>query len=219
MASEPVGRTLILLDAATLQQGASDLAASDARFASLLNSNGLPPLWERSAGFPTLVKIILEQQVSLDSAAAAYTKLVASIGMVAPEAFLQLSDSELKTIGFSRQKTGYCRGLAAGVVDGSVDLDHLGDLEDDAARSYLTSIRGIGPWTADVYMLFALRRPDVWPAGDRALVVSMRENLGLAEIPTYDTAEVLAVRWKPWRSVAARMLWHGYLIERGRSLD
>lgn len=214
-----MGRALSLLDAAILERGARELAASDSRFASLLKSNGVPPLWGRSAGFATLVKIILEQQVSLDSAAAAYEKLVAAIGEVTPEAFLPLSDSELKAIGFSRQKTGYCRGLASGILDESIDLDRLRDLEDGAARSYLTGIRGIGPWTADVYMLFALRRPDIWPAGDRALVVSIRENLGLAQIPTYEAAEELAKGWRPWRSVAARMLWHGYLIDRGRSLD
>ncbi len=175
-------------------------------------------MWARDGGFPTLVKIILEQQVSLDSAAAAFANLEAAIGAVAPAAFLRLDDAELKKIGFSRQKAGYCRGIASGIIDGSIDLDVLDDMDDRSAHSYLTSIRGIGPWTADVYLLFALRRPDVWPMGDRALVVSMAEHLPLEEVPSYDEAGAIAAAWQPWRSVAARMLWHAYLAKRGRSL-
>ncbi len=186
--------------------------------ARLYEANGAPPLWARPGGFATLVKIVLEQQVSLDSAAAAYANLEAAIGEVTAAGFLTLDDVELRRIGFSRQKTGYCRGLASGVCDGSIDVDGMVDLDDDAARSYLTQIRGIGPWTADVYLLFALRRPDIWPMGDRALVVSMTESMPLDDIPTYPDAEEIAVTWRPWRSVAARMLWHNYLARRGRSL-
>jgi DNA-3-methyladenine glycosylase II len=92
-------------------------------------------------------------------------------------------------------------------------------MDDEAAREYLTAVRGIGPWTGDVYLLFALRRPDVWPNGDRALVVAMAENLPLPAPPSYDEAREIADQWRPWRSVAARMLWHAYLLKRGRSLD
>ncbi|MDJ0954435.1 MAG: DNA-3-methyladenine glycosylase 2 family protein [Acidimicrobiia bacterium] len=194
------------------------MAAADPRLRRLYESNGAPPLWEREGGFATLVKIVLEQQVSLDSAAAAFRNLEAALGTVAPERFLTLDDAELKRIGFSRQKAGYCRGLAAGIIDGSVDLAALDGMDDAAARAALTAIRGIGPWTADVYLLFALRRPDVWPMGDRALVVSMAENLPLDEVPGYDEAAEIALAWGPWRSVAARMLWQAYLAARGRSL-
>lgn len=223
MAAKPVGRTLSIdlprLDAVTLEDAVNQLAAADHRLAGLRQSNGVPPLWGRNEGYPTLVKIILEQQVSLDSAAAAFSKLEEAGGAVAPSSFLTLDDFELKRIGFSRQKAGYCRGLAAGILDGSVDLDELAMLDDATARGRLEEIRGIGPWTADVYLLFALQRPDVWPMGDRALVVSMGESLPLAEVPSYELAAEIAAEWRPWRSVAARMLWHAYLKRRGRNLD
>jgi DNA-3-methyladenine glycosylase II len=164
------------------------------------------------------VKIVLEQQVSLASAAAAYANLERAIGAVEPARFLTLDDQTLKDIGFSRQKAGYCRGLAAGLLDGSLDLRLLPEMGDDEARSYLTSIKGIGPWTAEVYLLFAVQRPDSWPMGDRALVVSMAESLPLDQIPSYAAAGEIAQGWRPWRSVAARMLWHAYLSKRGRSL-
>ena len=228
MASEPLGRALTCgrepqvptrLDETTLKAAVSQLAAADHRLGRLYETNGLPPLWRRPTGFATLVKIILEQQVSLDSAAAAFANLESAIGEVTPAGFLHASDDELKEIGFSRQKAGYCRGLATGLVDGSLDLGHLENRDDASALAYLVAIRGIGPWTADVYLLFALSRSDVWPRGDRALAVSMMENLGFDDVPTYEAAERLAQRWRPWRSVAARMLWHGYLLSRGRTLE
>lgn len=195
------------------------LASSDSRLGRLYAANGAPPLWGRESGFPTLVKIVLEQQVSLDSAAAAFGNLHAALGTVDPAGFLELDDAQLKTVGFSRQKAGYCRGIATGILDGSIDLDELESLDDETAHHRLKAIRGIGPWTADVYLLFVLRRPDVWPTGDRALVVSMAESLPLDEIPSYEDADVMAAAWQPWRSVAARMLWHAYLLKRGRSLS
>ncbi len=219
MAAQPLERTLIRLDDVTIRCGAEALAEADPRLGRLLEVNGVPPLWSRPGGFATLVKIVLEQQVSLDSAAAAYANLSAALGEVSPAAFLNLDDAELRRIGFSRQKAGYCRGLAAGVVDGSIDLSRTAAMEDDAARTYLTNIRGVGPWTADVYLLFALRRPDVWPMGDRALVVSMAENLPLPGVPGYAEAAAIATAWLPWRSVAARMLWLAYLTSRRRSLE
>lgn len=208
-----------MLDDAALALGSRELASRDAQIGRLLAANGVPPLWGRDTGFSTIVKIILEQQVSLDSAAAAFANLEHALGEVSPEGFLELGDAHLKTIGFSKQKAGYSRGVAAGLVDGSIDLDHLEDLDDEAARQYLMAIRGIGPWTADVYLLFALRRSDVWPNGDRALVVSMMETLDLEDVPSYEAADRIAQRWRPWRSVAARMLWHAYLVARGRTLE
>ncbi len=223
MAPRSLGRTLsespLRLDAPVLGNAAAVLGAADPRLGRLLEANGLPPLWSRDEGFPTLVKIILEQQVSLDSAAAAFANLVDAITKVEPATFLDLDDDELKTIGFSRQKAEYCRGIAAQLIDGSLELNALGTIADDEVRNVLTALKGIGPWTADVYLLFPLARPDVWPRGDRALVVSMAESLPLLEIPSYEEAEQIAQQWRPWRSVAARVLWHAYLSNRGRSLD
>ena len=219
MAAESLGRALSHIDERSIRVAAEELAAADARLAKLLDRNGVPPVWARPTGFPTLIKIILEQQVSLDSAAAAFRNLEQSIGEVDPARFLSLDGAELKRIGFSRQKASYCRGLAHGLLDGSVDLEGLERRSDEIARSELMAIRGVGPWTADVYLLFALLRPDVWPVGDRALVVSMAEQFGLDDVPDYETAASWAGSWQPWRSVAARMLWHAYLLRRGRSLQ
>lgn len=201
-----------------LRRGVAALAAADPRLAGLLRLNGIPPLWARAEGFPTLLKIILEQQVSLDSAAAAYANLEAELGTVDPTAFLGLDATTLRRIGFSRQKAGYGRLLAEGLLRGTIDLAGLRNLGDAAARAGLMKVKGVGPWTADVYLLFALNRPDVWPAGDRALVVSMAESLQLDAVPSYESAAAMADSWRPWRSVAARMLWHAYLLRRGRSL-
>ena len=218
MATGSLGRALTRLVEASLQQGVAALAAQDPGLARLADRNGVPPLWPRPPGFATLVRIVLEQQVSLESAAAAFANLEERLGTVEPRPFLEIGDAELKHIGFSRQKAGYCRGIATGLIEGRIDLDELEGLPDAAARQRLMEVRGIGPWTADVYLLFVMRRPDVWPVGDRALVVSMAEHLELDEVPEYDRAARIAQSWSPWRAVAARMLWHAYLVRRGRAL-
>jgi len=196
------------------QQGLAHAAATlgeiDPDFARLNAVLGAPPLWERDPGFPTLVYIILEQQVSLASAAAAYNKLQDAIE-ISPENFLLLDDAELKRIGFSRQKTGYCRGLARAVIEGAFDLDALPSMDDHTARTALMEIKGIGLWTADIYLLMALLRPDIWPVGDLALVAALQKLKKLPTRPQPDEVDQLAEPWKPWRAVAARMLWQYYL--------
>jgi DNA-3-methyladenine glycosylase II len=202
------------LDQKSLGRAVSALVEKDARLARIHRELGPPPLWAREPGFPTLVSIILEQQVSLASARAAWLRLQASTGTLTPEAFLALNDGELKRIGFSRQKAAYCRGLARSVLDRELALDDLPRLDDEAARSALVRIKGIGPWTADIYLMEALLRPDVWPAGDIALATAYQECYGLASRPTPDRLEKAGNRWRPWRSVAARLLWHQYLSAR-----
>ena len=177
---------------------------------------GPPPLWDRDTGFPSLLKIILEQQVSLASAQATYDKLLAKANPLTPESLLHLSDDELKAAGFSRQKTRYARILAEETRCGSLDLHGLQRLDDKEVMGALTSLTGIGPWTAGIYLLMALRRPDVWPRGDLALLSAMRDVKELDDIPGNDEAAIIADGWRPWRSVAARILWHHYLSERGR---
>ncbi len=183
----------------------------DPTLAGLAERNGVPPLWPREPGFPTMVRLILEQQVSLASAEAAFRRLEQSLGRVEPEGFIGLDDTELRAIGFSRQKTGYARGIATGLLDGSIDLTAIGGLDDAAALDRLLDIRGIGPWTSACYLLFAHRRSDVWPPGDRALQVSMGRVFDLAAVPSVEESNVRAAAWRPLRSVAARMLWHDYL--------
>jgi len=200
----------------TFATGIRGLVERDSRLAAAVARWGDPPFWTHEPGFPGLVLEILSQQVSLASADAAYAKLAQHIGAILPEDFLTLDDATLKAIGFSRQKAGYVRGLARAIADGELDLAAIGQMDDAAVRAALLPIKGIGPWTVDCYLLFALRRPDVWPTGDLALVKAMQEVLGLAEVPSYPEADVIAEAWHPWRAVAARILWHAYLSARGR---
>ncbi len=194
----------------------SDLSRRDAALAAVVSKWGTPPFWTHTPGFPGLVIGILSQQVSLESARAAYTKLEKAIGPVRPQAFLSLGDEALRTIGFSRQKGTYVRDLAYAILNGDVDLNAMVRMDNDRARTYLMQRRGIGAWTADTYLLFALRRPDVWPSGDLALEKAIQEVKGLTKTPGSKEADQIAKQWRPLRAVAARVLWYHYLCERGR---
>ena len=199
----------------TLRQGVAILAARDADLAALLHRWGPPPLWAREPGFPALILIILEQQVSLASARAAFNRLLAYATPLTPARFLQLDDETLRTVGFSRQKMAYARHLAQAIAGGEFDLDGLATLPDEAARAALMARKGIGPWTADVYLLMCLGRPDSWPVGDLGLLVAVQTVKRLARRPTAVEMVEIAEPWRPWRAVAARLLWHHYLSERG----
>jgi DNA-3-methyladenine glycosylase II len=187
------------------------LARRDADLARVVAEYGRPPLWAREQGFPTLVHVILEQQVSLASARAAFDRLNACASPLTPEAFLRLDDGQLRRAGFSRQKTAYARGLAHAVTSGSLDLDALADLNDEEAKAALLRLKGVGAWTADIYLLMALGRPDAWPAKDLALAVAAREVKRLPARPTPPELEALGEAWRPFRAAAARILWHYYL--------
>jgi len=188
----------------------------DPDLAQAVSRWGKPPFWTHAPGFAGIVLAILSQQVSLESAQAAYTKLENAIGSINPEEFLSLDDSALRAIGFSRQKTSYVRGLAQEISASEFDLDDLEAMDNELARKRLIEVRGIGPWTADTYLLFALRRSDAWPSGDLALEKAIQELKVLATIPGSEDADRIAEQWRPWRAVAARILWHHYLCERGR---
>ena len=205
------------LDEATLATAVAALAARDPDLAGIVARYGPPPLWDRAPGFATLLHIVLEQQVSLASAQAAFDRLRAAADPLTPARFLELSDAELLAVGFSRQKARYGRALAAAVVDGSLDLDGLDGLEDDAVHGALQAIPGIGPWTSTIYLLMVLGRPDVWPVGDIALAESVGQVKGLGRRPDATEMAGLGETWRPWRSVAARLFWHDYLARRGRS--
>lgn len=199
------------LTEASLAKGAALLAERDPQLGAVVARYGPPPLWERPPGFATLLRIILEQQVSLASAAAAFDRLLGRLHPLTPRAFLTLDDDVLRRVGFSRQKSRYGRALAAALVDGSLDLAALDQQSDEDVRATLTTLPGIGPWTADTYLLMALRRPDVWPAGDVALQASVQDLKGLSNRPSSDEMNELAAPWRPWRAVAARVLWFHYL--------
>ncbi|HEU5203549.1 MAG TPA: hypothetical protein VFU17_04575 [Candidatus Limnocylindrales bacterium] len=198
----------------SLAAAVRELTERDAVLASIVERFGGPPLWDRPAGFATLVHIILEQQVSLASAGAAYGRLRERVDPLTPAAFLSLTDAELLAIGFSRQKARYARALAAAVMNGTLDIDGLDQLDDEAVEQALTTVSGLGPWTVTIYRLMALRRPDAWPASDIALAQSLAEVQGLPERPSPGEMLAIAETWRPWRAVAARILWHGYLERR-----
>ena len=195
----------------TLALAARELAARDQTLAGIHAVHGDPPLWRRAAGFPTLVHIILEQQVSLKSAKSMLTRLEKAIQPFTPLRFIELGDAHLRSLGVTRQKSAYLLHLSASIIDGELNFTKLSRMNDDEARLVLTRIKGIGAWSADVYLLMAMRRADIWPAGDLALAVAMKDLMGLATRPGPVELEKLAEKWRPHRAVAARMLWQYYL--------
>ena len=199
------------LTGATLRVAVRALCRQDRDLAAIVRRHGPPPLWSRRPGFSTLVRIVLEQQVSLHSARALYLRLERSLGRVTPEGVETLGEDGLRLLGFTRQKAAYCHGLSCTIRGGTLDLRAIANADDVAARAALLAIRGVGPWTADIYLLMALRRPDVWPLGDLALAEAARQVKRLPSRPTHDVLSRIAAQWAPWRSVAARILWHYYL--------
>ena len=195
------------------------LAGREKIFASVVERFGMPPLWEREPGFPTLMHIILEQQVSLASAKTAFDRLCAAIGPPTPASFLTLDDVQLKTIGFSRQKARYGRELSRAIVEGRLDLEALANADDDTVRAELIKLPGIGHWTVDVYLLLVLRRPDAFAPTDLALQVSVQRLKKLKTRPTPLQVAAMAEKWRPYRAGAARLLWHAYLSERAQKKD
>jgi DNA-3-methyladenine glycosylase II len=203
----------------SMQRGIDYLCARDRDLRSVISKYGNPPLWNRKPGFATLLRIILEQQVSLASAAACYNKLQAAIVQINPENFLPLSDTQLKEIGFSRQKTAYTRNIAELIVSGQLNLDELINKSDIEVAKILIAIRGIGRWTIDIYLLMALQRKDIWPQGDLALVKSITKLKNTAPGENGNDILKLTERWTPWRSVAARILWHYYLSDSSKDIQ
>lgn len=204
----------VRLNRKSLIKAVEYLEVRDRHLKLVVSKFGPPPLWEREEGFKTLIYIILEQQVSLASAKAAYDKLLEKIGSITSVNFLKLSDVELKLIGFSRQKTSYGRNLADAITTERLNLTELSNLDDAQAKEQLMNIKGIGPWTADIYLLMALGRPDIWPNGDIALASAVQKLKGIASRPSFEELNRMSLKWKPWRAVAARILWHYYLSER-----
>jgi DNA-3-methyladenine glycosylase II len=195
----------------SLAAGARALGRFDPDLAGVLSRHGTPPLWGREPGFATLVGIILEQQVSLASGRAAFARVERTSGRVTPKRIAALSERRLRAAGLTRQKAHYVRGLALAIVRGELDLAAIDAMEDEAAHAELTKLKGIGPWSADVYLLMALGRRDVWPRHDLALASAMREVKRLSSVPTPERQLAISESWRPWRAVAARILWHHYL--------
>lgn len=205
-----------MLTKARLVEAASYLATKDRDLAAIFKQHGPPPMWQRQPGFATLVHIILEQQVSLASAASMFARLQRHIDPFEPGRMLQLGEVQLRTLGLTRQKTAYCLHLAETIASNQLKLESFARLDDEIVKASLMQVKGIGLWSAEVYLLMVLRRPDIWPASDLALATAVRKVKRLKERPTTEQLVQLAERWRPFRSVAARMLWQSYLAERGK---
>jgi DNA-3-methyladenine glycosylase II len=202
----------IRLTRAALAVATDVLAGRDPGLARIVRDHGSPPLWARRTGYATLARIILEQQVSLASGAALYRRLEQRIpGGVSPRAVLAAGPDGLRALGVTRQKSAYLVALADRLDSGRLALRVVARAPDADAAALLQQVPGIGPWTARIYLLMALRRPDVWPVGDLALHKALVGLRGLPRLPTSEEAERLAAAWSPYRAVAARILWHGYL--------
>jgi DNA-3-methyladenine glycosylase II len=199
-----------------LDDGIAALSAEPV-FRAILDRAGAPRFRRRANGFPTLLHIILEQQVSIDAAAAMHRRLVGLCRPLEPVPFLALDDDTLKRCGFSRQKTGYARGLAEAVTSGRLDFAALAATPDDEARNALVALKGIGRWSAEIYLIFALGRADIWPAGDLGLQFAVAECFGLEERPKEPALREMGERWRPWRTVAACLFWQSYLHKRNRA--
>jgi DNA-3-methyladenine glycosylase II len=187
------------------------LAKADPDLASIINQYGYPPYWSRPNTFESLVHIILEQQVSLASALSALNKLKEKIQQVTPSRILLLTDEEFKACYFSRQKTAYVKYLAEALISKKLDLDELTYLSDVDVRSKLTALKGIGNWTADIYLLMILHRTNIFPVGDLAVINAVKKLKGLPAATTKEEILMIAEAWQPYRSIAAMLLWHYYL--------
>jgi len=200
----------------TVARAARILVKRDSDLALILERHGPPPLWARPPGFATLIQIILEQQVSLASAAALFARLKRSVVPFRPARMLELGEAHLKASGLTRQKTSYCLHLSESLTEKRLQLSRLPLMNDADVRAALMQIKGLGNWSADVYLLMVLLRPDVFPARDLALVTAVTEVKQLPSRPNSNQLQAMAEEWRPYRSVAARMLWQSYLAKRGK---
>ena len=198
----------------SLAAAAKTLAARDRHLKSIYQIHGAPPMWARRPGFPTLLRIVLEQQVSLVSARAMYERLKSNIEPFTAAGFIESGEAYLRSLGVTRQKAHYCVQVAHAFTNGQ--LDRISSMSDQDAHARLLSIKGVGPWTANIYLLMALRRPDIWPDGDVALATAVGKLRKIDPRPPFPELAQIAERWRPYRSVAARMLWQYYLAERDR---
>lgn len=201
---------MTILSQDTLNEGLQFLSVRDPDLARVLTRHGPPNLRSQPPGFPALLKIILGQQVSRSSAASTYQRLCDAIGPPEPASFQSLDDDALRAIGFSRQKSRYGRELASAILEGRLQLDLLAARDDDEVRATLTAMPGIGPWSAEIYLLFALRRSDAWPASDLGIIVGAQKVKGLPARPSRQELDEMAEHWRPWRGLATFILWHGY---------
>lgn len=193
-----------------MEEVLAELGRRDVDLARAHLEAGTPALRKREPGFGTLLNIILSQQLSATAAQAIHKRLASLAGPVTPERFLALDDGSLRAIGFSRQKILYGRGLAQAIAEGRLDLARIQRMEDEEAIATIIQIKGLGRWSAEIYLLFALKRPDIWPVDDLAVTIALQRLKRLKVPPNRKRMLALAEPWRPWRSYAARLMWHYY---------
>ena len=198
-------------DKTGLIEACDRLAKKDRRIQQILERTGYPPFWHREPGFESLVMIILEQQVSLASAFSVYSKLKGRLGDITPEAVLGMTDDDFAYCGFSRQKKAYVSGLASEIAHNGLDLEQLADKPSETIRQRLIEIKGIGHWTADIYLLSCLHKQDVFPVGDLALIKAMRQAGFVRAGDKKESILRKVNRFKPYRSIFTIIMWHCYI--------
>jgi DNA-3-methyladenine glycosylase II len=196
---------------ANYHQICDELGLADTDLAAIIKDHGYPPLWSRPNTFETLVHIILEQQVSLASALSALNKLRERVQEITPARVLLLTDEEFRACYCSRQKTAYIKYLAEALINGHINLKAFEQMPDDEIRTQLVTLKGIGNWTVDVYLMFVLQRADLFPIGDLAAVNALKRVKGLPVSATREEVIEIAAQWQPYRTVATMLLWHFYL--------
>ena len=195
----------------TLLKGLAVLSKQDPDIARAIKQAGPTDPRKLEAGFGTLLRIIIDQQVSVHAGRAIWKRLEEGLsGDVSPMKVISLGPEALRTFGLSRPKARYATCLAEVITDGSLDLEGLSCLSDEDVQKQLTAVTGIGRWTSDIYLMFALGREDVWPSGDLAVAEAVKRMLGLEKRPTPTEMDAIGERWKPWRSDVAVLLWHYY---------
>jgi DNA-3-methyladenine glycosylase II len=198
-----------------MQQAIDYLSEKDTIFKTIIDQYGIPAIPSRPQGFETLALLILEQQVSIDSAKATYLKLRTKVQDFQPQNLLLLSEEEYRNCGVSRQKTKYIKCLSEAILDKQIILESLPNKTAQEVREELIKIKGIGNWTIDVYLMFSLQEKDIIPLGDVAVVNTIKE---LLDIQDKQEMEIYAQNWAPYRSMATFLLWHHYLQKRNRKI-
>lgn len=197
------------------RQAIKQLCAEDADLKQIIAEFGVPEMRVRKPGFSTLIYIILEQQVSLASARAVFERLQKIWNPADAETFLKIEDQALRDTGFSRQKIQYTKIAAKAILADEIDLEKCSAMTDELVRDSLMKLKGIGRWTADIYLMMAMRRPDIWPGRDLAIIKAMQNIKGFDSIPTETEMKQISDNWRPFRSTAAMILWHYYLSKKG----
>lgn len=195
-----------------LRAAIQNVAGGDKHVAAAVQQVGFPGERLRTSGFPSLLRILVGQQLSVKAAASIWDKFEKLVGEISPASVMRFDIETLRTAGLSRQKAVYAHSVAEAVLSGRLDLDRLHDLDDDAAKDHICSVKGLGPWSAEIYLLFCAGRHDIWPSGDLALQVALQRLKSLPERPKAKETIPIVEPWRPFRGPMAVFLWHYYAL-------